>query len=302
MPKRGQDNIDIMGEMIAGGHAPSLPAGMRLYAIGDIHGRKDRFDILLRQIIEDNSLRGLAGREGTHIVLLGDYIDRGMDSKGMIDFFLHPEPSGFHWHFVGGNHETAMIEIFSAAPRKVSPEKLADWLSRYGGRETMISYGIPADEIDNAAVQLRSKHVTLEFADKLLMSWRAKIPPAHFEFLFALPDSLQFGDYFFAHAGIKPGIAVEKQKSDDLRRIRGEFLKDERDHGVVVVHGHSMRSEPEIRPNRIGIDTGAYTSSGRLTAVGLEGRSRWLLASGQAGVIGADSLKEGRLPFILKAF
>ncbi|TQL18039.1 serine/threonine protein phosphatase 1 [Zymomonas mobilis] len=302
MPKRGQDSIDIMGEMVAGGRAPTLPAGMRLYAIGDVHGRKDRFDVLLKQITEDNGLRGSAGRGGTHIVLLGDYIDRGMDSKGLIDFFLNPQPSDFHWHFIGGNHETAMIEIFSSAPRKVSPEKLADWLSRYGGRETMISYGIAAGEIDNAALQLKSKHVTLEFADKLLMSWRAKIPPAHFEFLFSLPDYLQFGDYFFAHAGIRPGIAVENQKSDDLRRIRGQFLKDRRDHGVVVVHGHSMRSEPEIRVNRIGIDTGAYTTSGRLTSVGLEGRSRWLLASGQPGVVGADSLKEGRLPFILKAF
>ncbi|AEI38266.1 MAG: metallophosphoesterase [Zymomonas mobilis subsp. pomaceae] len=301
MPKRVQD-IDIMDEMVARGHLPILPAGMRLYAIGDMHGRKDHFDVLMQQIIEDNNLRGSPGRQGTHIVGLGDYIDRGMESKALIDFFLHPMPSSFHWHFIGGNHETAMINIFSSSPRKITAETLSDWLSRYGGRETMISYGVEAHVIDKAAENLKSKHVTQNFIDKLLMAWRARIPPSHFEFLFSLPDSLQFGDYFFAHAGIRPGITLNKQKSDDLRRIRGEFLRDKSDHGAVIVHGHSMKPEPQIRSNRIGIDTGAYTPSGRLTVLGLEGGSRWLMASGRPGFIGAEALKQGPLPSISKAF
>jgi serine/threonine protein phosphatase 1 len=232
-----------------------LPAGQRVYAIGDVHGRFDLLIPLLRRIKADDAQRSTAD---THVIMLGDLIDRGPYSAEVIEY-LRSHRDGFAtFHFVMGNHEEAMLD--SIAPAGLPEE--TGWLG-YGGHETMLSYG--------ADTSLFAAQGT-----ELAAAMRRLVPRTHIEFLESFVDKVQLGDYLFVHAGIRPGIAIEHQESQDMRWIREPFLEDESDHGVVVIHGHSIREEPEIRHNRIGIDTGAYRS-GLLTALALEGDERWLI-------------------------
>lgn len=230
-----------------------IPAGERVYAVGDIHGRLDLFEQLIDMIETDDASRGPAD---TMIVLLGDLVDRGPDSSRVID-------RARRWarqrrvRFIGGNHEEMFLSAFDR------DEALRHFL-RYGGKETLLSYPIDQRTYERA---------TLEELRRLMP---LIVPADHIAFMRAMESHVLAGDYLFVHAGIRPGVAVEEQHQSDLRWIRGEFLDDPRDHGFVVVHGHTITDEVEERPNRIGIDTGAF-SSGRLTAIGLEGAERWFL-------------------------
>ncbi|MDB5693191.1 MAG: serine/threonine protein phosphatase [Alphaproteobacteria bacterium] len=244
--------------LVGEGGGPRGKAGARAYAIGDIHGRLDLLDGLLRQVEED-----IAGRrpKKTYIVFLGDLIDRGPDSAGVVERLRTWRPRYGRPIFLGGNHEEVLLRILGG-----DATILPDWL-KFGGAECARSYGIDVEALrrmeDAAAVE----------------AVRAKVPRPHREFLENFADTFRFGDYLFVHAGIRPGIAVEEQDRQDLRWIREPFLGDAKEHGFVVVHGHTIVAEVDQRPNRIAIDTGAY-HSGVLTALGIEEEERWLLSTG----------------------
>ncbi|HEX2762683.1 MAG TPA: metallophosphoesterase family protein [Allosphingosinicella sp.] len=231
------------------------PRGSRAYAIGDVHGRLDLMLELLDRIEADNRARGPAR---TYVIFLGDLVDRGPDSKGVIDHLLTRPPSFARTVFLAGNHEEAFTRVLDGETAVVP-----GWLT-YGGRECAQSYGI------NSAWLLAAP------PDAIISEVRRAVPKSHVDFLRGLHDTFKFGDYLFVHAGIRPGVPVEDQLPGDLRWIREGFLDDETDHGVMVVHGHTIVEEVEERPNRIGIDTGAYRS-GVLTALAVEGRERRLI-------------------------
>jgi serine/threonine protein phosphatase 1 len=245
---------------------PAIPPGQRVYAVGDIHGRRDLFDALIGAIEGDESRR--APLETT-IILLGDLIDRGPDSAGVIQS-ARDLAARRKVRILCGNHEELFLRCFKDI------EVLRAFL-RYGGRETILSYPLDAAQWHAA---------TLEEAQALLPEI---VPPADLDFIRSFEDRIAIGDYCFVHAGIDPDVALEQQRVNDLRWIREPFLSHQGAYPFVVVHGHTISDEPVIRSNRIGIDTGAYRS-GKLTALALEGDARWLLTTSQAGgVIACDS-------------
>ncbi|MFZ5704581.1 MAG: metallophosphoesterase family protein [Pseudomonadota bacterium] len=231
------------------------PEGQRWYAIGDIHGRYDLLDDLLRRIDRDDEMRG---ETDTRLLFLGDYVDRGPDSAAILDLMIKLDTGDDRVVFLGGNHEEVLLAVAEGN------RKAAALFHKMGGRETLLSYGAAAADYDKADPA------------GVIDLVRAHVPEPHLSWLRRLRHSFRAGDYYFAHAGIRPGIPLDQQQGSDLRWIRGEFLDDNGDHGPIIVHGHSVRSEVEERTNRIGIDTGAY-ASGRLTALGLERDERWLL-------------------------
>ena len=237
----------------AGGQA-AYPAGKRMYCIGDIHGRADLLDQLHGLIKADAA--GFTGE--TQALYLGDYIDRGDDSKRVIDTLLGDPLPGFEYIYLLGNHEHALLDFL------LDPESMSGWLS-WGGRETLASYGIQVS-LSPALPELRD---TLERAT----------PANHLNFYVNCQLHHQEGSYYFVHAGIRPGIALKKQRFEDQLWIRDPFTSSTRDHGAVIVHGHTISEEAELLPNRIGIDTGAYYS-GVLTCLVLEGTEQRLLQTG----------------------
>jgi serine/threonine protein phosphatase 1 len=234
-----------------------VPAGERLYAIGDVHGRLDLLTSLLDVIELDDAARGPAD---TRIILLGDLVDRGPQSKQVIDHLLGRDWGNRRPVFLKGNHE----EVFQLTLAG-NLEAARFWL-RIGGEETMISYGVSQALIDSGD--------TLSLCEDFAI----RVPDAHAVFLHRMIDSLAVGGYCFVHAGLKPGVPLDRQKPEDLRWIRERFLDFEGSHGAIVVHGHSISPAVEELHNRIGIDTGAY-ASGTLTAVGIEAGHRWFLAT-----------------------
>lgn len=238
--------------------APTVPPGVRAYAIGDVHGRLDLLDELLAAIDLDNDRRRTAR---THLVMLGDLIDRGPDSCGVVERLRQFDLAGIELILLCGNHEEALLRVI-AGERGV----LDDWLT-FGGSECLESYGV-----DPAILRgLSERDVGLVINEA--------IPHSHKSFLQSFGDTVTIGDYLFVHAGIRPGVHLSMQLQRDLRWIRQPFLDDERDHGCVVVHGHTISEEVVELPNRIGLDTGAYRS-GRLSAIGIEGSERWFLETG----------------------
>lgn len=231
------------------------PVGARIYAVGDVHGCLDQLRATLAAIAREAEDTD----ETVHLVFLGDLVDRGPGSAGVIAHLNGGGLPGDHAHFLMGNHEEAML----AAWRGES-EYDEHWLS-YGGRETLLSYGISLEEQHRRGFSVYD-------------AMHQRIPPGDMEFIEGFVDQLRLGDYLFVHAGIRPGTDLAAQTSADLRWIRSGFLDDDTNHGVMVVHGHTVRSEPEFRHNRIGIDTGCYMT-GRLTALGLSGERRWLVRS-----------------------
>jgi serine/threonine protein phosphatase 1 len=192
------------------------------------------------------------------LVFLGDLIDRGPQSAQVIERLRLYRHERLRVLFLLGNHEEVLLRILQG-----DTEPIRTWL-RFGGAECLKSYG--ADP----------RRIARQPDDKALESIRAAIPAQHVEFLNSFLDTCRFGDYLFVHAGIRPGVAIEEQLQSDLRWIREPFLLDDSDHGCIVVHGHTITDEVEERPNRIGIDTGAYRS-GILTALAIEGKERWSL-------------------------
>ncbi len=238
--------------------ASAVPEGQRVYAIGDIHGRLDLFEQLIAAIDANDASRPAAD---TTVVLLGDLVDRGPDSSGVID-------AAMAWgerrrvRLLAGNHEEMFLDSLERT------EVLRHFL-RYGGKETVLSY--PIDRTDYRELSL----------DELQARMRDAVPQAHVDYLRDAEDAVAIGDYLFVHAGIRPGVALEDQNPADMRWIRESFISDTRDHGCIVVHGHTITAAVEEMPNRIGIDTGAF-QSGRLTALGLEGSQRWYLVARDA--------------------
>jgi serine/threonine protein phosphatase 1 len=233
----------------------TAPEGQRIYAIGDIHGRLDLLDQLIVQIEEDNASRN---RVRTQIVFLGDLCDRGPDSCGVIERVMQLASASADVRLIAGNHEELLIRAWEGDRRS------AGLINRVGGKETMLSYGV--DEVEYDAADL----------DELLNLITDHVPENHIAFLKSAEDWIAAGDYLFVHAGIRPGDAVEEQRTSDLRWIRREFTDFDGDHGMMVIHGHTITEEVEIRANRVGIDTGAY-ATGKLTALGIEGTERWFL-------------------------
>lgn len=235
-----------------------MPPGIRVYAVGDVHGRLDLLEDLLTQIRTDHHARGDAD---VRLIFVGDLIDRGPDSAAVIDRVRDMIADDPRISCIMGNHE----EVFLLALRgNVDALKL---FSKIGGKETLASYGIGASEF------------VLLGNEDLIALMRARVPESHVRFLEALIDSVELGEYLFVHAGIRPDVALDAQKPADLRWIRRDFLDYAGDFGgKVVVHGHTVTLEPEVRANRLGIDTGAFMH-GRLTAVGLEGGERWFLSA-----------------------
>lgn len=246
---------DSVSPMV-GDRPAQCPAGRRLYAIGDIHGRLDLLNSLYASIEAEIAA---APHLDHQIILLGDYIDRGPDSAGVLDWLLDKQRSGAPMTPLIGNHEDSMIRFLDDL--SVGP----GWLY-YGGRETLESYGITAGTDRHSTDALR----------RLQAQLRERLPPLHLDLLCALKPVHVDGDYLFAHAGVRPNVPIESQSRDDLLWIRDEFLGSTRDHGKVVIHGHTISQAPELRRNRIGIDTGAFATD-ILTCVVLEGATQRFL-------------------------
>ena len=228
----------------------TVPEGRRVYAVGDIHGRADLLARLHKKIAAD-ALNAPGFRD--IIVYLGDYVDRGPDVPGVFDILINHSLDGFERHFLKGNHEDIMMRFLETA------DGLDGWLMN-GARDTMAGYGIEISNIFQPASDPEQLRRTLANA----------LAGPHRAFL----ENLEFyhteGGYLFVHAGIQPGVALEQQDDHDLMWVRNAFIESDTDHGWRVVHGHTIRDRPQVRPNRIGIDTGAW-HSGVLTAAVIEG-------------------------------
>ncbi len=229
-----------------------IPDGQRVYAIGDIHGRDDLFAKLIDQIRADNAALGPAQ---VTIVLLGDLVDRGPRSAEVVDRAMRLREEFHDTRLLIGNHEECFLAALTGDVRRLR------YFMRIGGEETVRSYW--SDELSLAQASFE------EVAERL----PKMVPAEHVAFLGTGEDMIQIGEYVFVHAGIRPGVPIDRQALADLRWIREEFLADDRDHGVMVVHGHTVTEDVDEWPNRIGIDTGAYRS-GILTAIVLEGTGR----------------------------
>jgi serine/threonine protein phosphatase 1 len=238
---------------------PSVPAGKLVYAIGDIHGRKDLLEKLLDLILKDAWARTLPAAPPL-VLFLGDYIDRGPDSRGVIDCLLTALPAAWTCRFIKGNHEEAMLEFLR------DPQFGATWRD-YGALETLHSYGV-VPRRDGGKIDWEA--TAEDFA--------AALPAAHRQFLDRLSPFEVVGDYIFVHAGLRPGLPLDFQSEKDLFWIRDDFLIGRRAHEKTIVHGHTPGETVLLGPGRIGIDTGAYMT-GRLTALGLQAGEHWFLST-----------------------
>lgn len=221
-----------------------------VYAIGDVHGRLDLLDILLGQVTADAAALP-AGREA-ELILLGDYIDRGPQSAEVVGRVIDLQGKARPpVRALKGNHEAALVSFL--ADHRIGPA----W-SKYGGSETLRSYGVRAplqqDDLDGWEAARRALD--------------AALPPAHRDFYERLESYVVIGDYCFVHAGLRPGIAIADQDESDLIGIRHDFLGHKGSFEKKVVYGHTPTREPVVEPHRIGIDTGAYVT-GVLTALKL---------------------------------
>ena len=227
-----------------------LPGGVRIYAIGDVHGRVDLLDQIFSRI--DAHLAAHPVIRPVQ-VLVGDYIDRGPASCEVLDRLIDRGKS-HEMVFLKGNHETFVFEFLRR------PAVLSEW-GLMGGLETLMSYGVKPSLNADAAAQ-----------KEMAIALRLKLPKSHRVFLGNLQSSFSCGGYFFAHAGVRPGVPFTKQREEDLLWIRDDFLLYEENFGKIIVHGHTPVREIDIRHNRINIDTGAY-ATGRLTCLVIENDS-----------------------------
>ncbi|MCC6983365.1 MAG: serine/threonine protein phosphatase [Bauldia sp.] len=231
----------------------STPPGLRIYAIGDVHGCNGLLGAVHAKIVDDMRARPVGDYRIVHV---GDYVDRGPDSRGVVERLMKLSADNPKIVCLKGNHEAMMLE-FLDDPR-------AKGFLNNGGLDTTRSYGVKLpfpSSLDPTAVRAEFVRV---------------IPREHLDFIQRLKLSVRFGDYFFCHAGVRPQVALNRQTENDLLWIRYDFLDDTREHEAVIVHGHTPKEEPEVRPNRIDIDTGAF-ATGRLTCLVLEGTSHRFL-------------------------
>ena len=234
---------------------PRGPTGQRAYVVGDVHGRLDLLEQLLDQIHRDLEARR---PDKVLVAFLGDLIDRGPSSAQVVERLRTYRHDGVRPIFLLGNHEEVLLRLVRG-----ETDLISGWL-KFGGAQCLESYG--ADPLAIASAP----------PETALASIRQAIPAGHVEFLRSFADTCRFGDYLFVHAGIRPGVALDQQRQSDLRWIREPFLLDDSDHGFVVVHGHTITNGTDERPNRIGIDAGAYRT-GTLTALAIEDDQRWYL-------------------------
>ena len=231
---------------------PSCPHGERIYCIGDIHGRVDLLQQLHAAVAKD-----AADHMGSRkVIYLGDFIDRGEESRAVIDFLLNKPLQGFEAIYLRGNHEQTMLDFLQRA------ETSQGWLA-YGGAATLVSYGVKVAKIPAR----KEDYIGLQ------QELATRLPEAHLEFLQNTRLSYSCGSYYFVHAGVRPGTALNQQVPKDQLWIREPFLSCRKHYEQIIVHGHTICEEPQIRHNRIGIDTGAYMG-GKLTALVLEQNTR----------------------------
>lgn len=262
--------LNALTGLLKSGQTPpassQAPDGQRLYAFGDVHGRADLLTILLDGIRQD-----LTGPdrswETCEIIGLGDYLDRGPQSRQVLDLLIDPAlPPDCRLITLRGNHEDAFLRVLD------SPAALPMWLD-FGGNATLVSYDVPLIPGTPTPERCRQMHAAL----------LEKLPTDHLTFLRAMPVSVRRGDYFFVHAGIRPGLPLEEQSPEDMLWIREEFLSSRRYHGALIVHGHNITPQPDLHANRIGLDTGAY-GTGTLTCLVAEADRRWLLQADLRGI------------------
>lgn len=234
----------------------AIPEGQRVYAIGDIHGCDDQLADLLDRIAADEASRG---GPPALLVFLGDLVDRGPKSSQVVQRLIDLQHTRGNCRFIAGNHEEVFVRALSG------DLKTLRFFIRIGGDATLKSYGISESEYRDA-----------DFAELMTLAQRS-VPAEHLSFIDSFEQIIRIGDYVFVHAGIRPQVALDEQKTSDLRWIREEFLEAD-DYGVdgVIVHGHTIFDSVAYGPNRIGIDTGSY-AGGPLTALGLERSERWIL-------------------------
>jgi serine/threonine protein phosphatase 1 len=225
-----------------------LPDGVRIYAVGDVHGRNDLLETLLERVREHVAANPITR---PLLVFVGDYVDRGPSSRQVLDKLMLR--SGYQDTIcLRGNHEKYMLDFLG------TPASLSDWL-RWGGLDTLRSYGLdPGNILDPRAQELLAISLSVAMQRN-----------GHLGFLRSLRSSFVCGDFFFVHAGVRPGVPLDQQCERDLLEIRKDFLLSRSSFGKIIVHGHTPVSEVEIHPNRINIDTGAYATA-RLTCVAIE--------------------------------
>lgn len=233
--------------------AAAAADGHLVYAIGDLHGRIDLLDRMLEMVTTDAALSDAPHKT---IVYLGDYVDRGHDSKGVIERIMAGPPPGFQQICLLGNHESWLLDFLDDAKAG------AGWFLS-GGVATLASYGVAVAHGNSSMARL----------EKAQSAFAGALPAAHRAFLEDLSWFWRSGDYIFVHAGVRPGVPIVDQDPEDLIWIREDFLQSTEDFGAMIIHGHTIQDYPDERHNRIGIDTGAF-ASGRLTCIRLEGAER----------------------------
>jgi serine/threonine protein phosphatase 1 len=231
-----------------------MPEGMRVYAIGDVHGYADLLMAMHQRIADDLAARPVADWRIIHV---GDYVDRGPDSKGVIDFLLARIAIEKRIVALRGNHDQGMLDFLQA------PDPFG-MFAQNGGGETARSYGVCLDFSDEEALHATARMLA------------TAIPAMHMRFLAERPFSTALGDFFFCHAGIEPGVALDDQSPRMLMWIRDYFLNFEGLHPKVIVHGHTPQPEVDLRPNRINVDTGIYMRQ-KLSAIVLEGAEKTVM-------------------------
>lgn len=242
-----------------GKRSTQLEEGTRIYAIGDVHGCYDLLANLVQLIELDGIQRGPAN---TKLILLGDIIDRGTKSREVVELLyqLHDAESVI---CLKGNHEQTMVDVLRG-----DLDAMRFWMS-FGGVETLLSWGLDRDLVIHASLGE-------SWQRELLQAFRAAVPPEIVRWMANLPVCHREGDYFFVHAGVRPGTPLDAQSEEDMMWIREPFLNSWRQHEAVVVHGHTEHPTAVLNPNRIGLDTAAYRT-GCLTAIGLEGGNQWVI-------------------------
>lgn len=245
------------GAQMYGYGAPSLPAGLRVYAFGDVHGRSDLLERLKREL---NSIVNNDPSKKAIVVGLGDCIDRGPDSRGVIDLLIEGLVPGVEQVILRGNHEDLLLRFLD------QPDSVGGLWFRLGGLDFLRSYGVDIRPYTGARPDIRMARAELA----------RRLPSGHLSFVRSLPIWHVIGDFLFVHAGVRSGIPISHQAIEDLLWIRDGFSDRDEPFEKVVVHGHTPTDAPYLGRHRIGIDTAAYATN-RLTCVVLEGSQRQVL-------------------------
>jgi serine/threonine protein phosphatase 1 len=241
---------------------PAAPGGLRIYAVGDVHGR---FDLLTE--LSDKIRADLADNPpaASIEIYIGDYVDRGPDARSVIEWLRSDTAACDERICLKGNHEDIFLQF-------IADPGMAEYWRDLGGFETLYSYGVQPPVARTGEAMLASHEQLMQV-----------LPAEDVKFLQSLPLYASFGDYLFVHAGLRPGLRLEKQVEEDLIWIREPFLTSGHDFGQIVVHGHTPGDAPDIRGNRINIDTGAFLT-GCLTCLVLERTGRRFIQSGAKAV------------------